>query len=142
MAHKHKKERILRLIILYKVLWGVAEIFISVSFYRFLGRNIDDPFATLMRSLHLHPENPFMGAILRQADSLDSKTLFGFTVLIFIFGIFNLVESWGLHNRYRWGEWLTVIATSALIPYELFYVIVSFGMLKVAVLVIHILIVY
>ncbi|MFQ5736376.1 MAG: DUF2127 domain-containing protein [Thermodesulfobacteriota bacterium] len=139
---RHKKEGILKLIILYKGIWGVAEIFFSISFYRFLGRNGNDPLKALAAGLHLNPENVVVGTVLKHIGSLDSGLLFVFTVVIFFFGLGNIVEAWGLHRRYRWAEWLTVIATSALVPYELYHVVTGFSILKLTILVINVLIVY
>ena len=42
----------------------------------------------------------------------------------------------------RWAEWLTVIGTGALIPYEVYEIFKSFLFIKVLVLVINCLIVY
>lgn len=139
---EHKKEGFLKFIILYKAVWGVAEVFLAVNFYRFLGRNGDNPFNALAESLRLDPDNGFASAVIAQADSIDHTLLLAFAAVIFIFGVFNLIESWGLHRRLRWAEWLTVIATALLIPYELYHVIVKFGLLKLIILVINILIVY
>lgn len=139
---EQKKEAALKLIILYKTLWGITEIFLTVSFYSFLGRNMDDPFTVLAATLGLNPENWFIGPLLEQAGSIDNSLLYAFTVLLCILGIFNLIEAWGLHKRYRWAEWLTVIATSVFIPYELYHVALMFGAFKLAVLVINVLIVY
>ncbi len=34
-------------------------------------------------------------------------------------GLLSAVEGWTLHLRYRWGRWLVIVATSALLPFEL-----------------------
>ena len=36
------------------------------------------------------------------------------------YGVLELVEGGGLFYRKRWAEWLTVIATSLLVPLELY----------------------
>jgi uncharacterized membrane protein (DUF2068 family) len=34
-------------------------------------------------------------------------------------GLSSALEGWSLHGRYRWGRWLVVVATSALLPLEI-----------------------
>jgi uncharacterized membrane protein (DUF2068 family) len=53
-----------------------------------------------------------------------------------------LVESYGLHKRQLWAEWMTVVGTGLMIPYELYEIFKHVTTLKVVVLVINSLIVY
>ena len=138
----NKKESILKLIIAYKAVWGISEILIAALFYRLISANRDAPFRALANAMRLDPDNGLASYFIEHADSIDNKLLFAFSALIFIFGTTNLIESWGLHKRLGWAEWLTVIATSLLIPYESYHVITSFGFVKLSILVINILIVY
>ena len=46
-------------------------------------------------------------------------TLVGIGALV-VAGVM-FVESWGLHRRRMWAEWLTVIMTGALIPLEIYH---------------------
>jgi len=137
-----KKEGILKLIIAYKAVWGISEMLIAVLFYRLISTNMDEPFRALALAMRLDPDNGLASYLVENADSIDSKLLFAFAGLIFILGATNALESWGLHKRQRWAEWLTVIATSMLIPYEAYHVATSFGLIKLLILVINILIVY
>lgn len=137
-----KRERILNLIIAYKAIWGVAEVLISVLFYRLVSTHRDEPFRALAHSLSLNPDAGAAGYFIEHVATIDSNLLFAFAAVIFIFGTTNLIESWGLHRRLRWAEWLTVIATSLLIPYESYHVITSFGFVKLLILLINVLIVY
>jgi uncharacterized membrane protein (DUF2068 family) len=44
--------------------------------------------------------------------------------------VLELVEGVGLFYRRRWAEWLTVVATSLLIPLELYELVRSPSLLK------------
>jgi uncharacterized membrane protein (DUF2068 family) len=66
-------------------------------------------------------------------------TLFGLAALGY--GVLELVEGVGLWLRQRWAEWLTVIATSLLIPVELYELARKPSMLKAAGLVVNVVIV-
>ena len=83
-----------------------------------------------------------MGALLKKAGALHKSTVVGLTLVVLIFGVFNLVESYGLHLRRRWAELLTVYATALLIPFELYEVVRDITVLNTAVLVVNSAIVY
>jgi uncharacterized membrane protein (DUF2068 family) len=137
-----KKERVLKLIIAYKAVWGVSEVLISGLFYRLVAANNGEPFRAIAIAMRFDPENGLANYFIKHADSIDTNLLFAFAAAVFVIGSTNVIEAWGLHKRQRWAEWLTVIATSLLIPYELYHVITSFGLVKLSILVINILIVY
>lgn len=137
-----KKEGILKLIIAYKAVWGISEMLIAALFYRLISANRDEPFRALALAMRLDPDNGLAGYFIENADSIDSNLLFALAGVIFLLGATNALESWGLHKRQRWAEWLTVIATSMLIPYEAYHVITNFGLAKLSILVINVLIVY
>lgn len=138
------KERgqFLKLIIGYKAFMGIIELILSVSFFKYLDGDMEAVFKKLALNLNLNTENHFISSAIKQAGMVHHTTYFGITCLIFIFGVFNLVEAYGLHLRLRWAEWLTVIATGLLIPYELYEVLRAFTVFKLLILVINTAIVY
>lgn len=138
----NKSEAFLKLIILYKTVTGIMEIVLSVSFLRFFNSNHADPFTRLALRLGLDSDNRLVGALLKKAGALHKSTVVGLTLVVLIFGIFNLVESYGLHLRRRWAELLTVYATALLIPFELYEVVRDITALNTAVLVVNSAIVY
>jgi uncharacterized membrane protein (DUF2068 family) len=56
--------------------------------------------------------------------------------------VLNLTEAWGLHLKRKWAEWLTVVATGILVPFELYKVVVRVTFFKVVILVVNTAIVY
>jgi uncharacterized membrane protein (DUF2068 family) len=48
------------------------------------------------------------------------------------------VEAWGLHRRKRWAEWLTVVVTASLIPFEIYELVENPSIAKIGALVINI----
>ena len=71
--------------------------------------------------------------------SRHQVTLFGVAALAY--GALELVEGVGLWQRRRWAEWLTVIATSLLIPLELYELVHRPTALKAAGLAVNVAIV-
>lgn len=132
----------LKLIIGYKTVAGIFELILSVALIKFLGQDLSEVVTRLAERLNLDIDNYFVDAAIEKAGMIGNDTFIGITLIIFIFGVFNLVESWGLHLKRRWAEWLTVIATSALIPFEIYEIIKEISTFKIVVLVINCLIVY
>ena len=77
--------------------------------------------------------------ILNQAVEASSKTLTLITVALVAYGILQLTEAIGLWLTRRWAEYLTVVATSAFIPVEVFELSHSITFIKVGALVINVL---
>lgn len=138
-----KGERFLKFIIVYKALIGLFEAAAASSFYYFLdAKNTTASFTSLAINLNIDPDNRLIRPLIDAAGSLGSGTVNGITATIFAIGVINCVEAAGLHYRQRWAEWLTVLATGALIPFELYEVIENASVLKVAILGANIAVVY
>ncbi|MBI5586760.1 MAG: DUF2127 domain-containing protein [Deltaproteobacteria bacterium] len=132
----------LKFIIFYKTAMGLTELVISVGLFHLFGRDLEVAFTGFARSLKFDTENRLVGAAIKQAGMIGNNTLIGITIILFAFGVLNLIEAWGLHRRQRWGEWLTVIATSLLIPIEIYEITISVTVFKVFLLVMNVIIVY
>lgn len=65
-------------------------------------------------------------------------TLTWSTVGVIAYGTLQLVESYGLWTMRRWGEYLTVVATSVFLPWEIYEVTEKITLLRVGALVINI----
>ncbi len=138
-----KGERFLKFIIIYKALMGLLEMGLVASFLRFYdGEHSIDSFNSLAVSFNLDPENRIISSTIERAGSLGSNTVTAIALLILAVGAVNCVEAIGLHFRYKWAEWLTVIATGIFIPFELYEVLESVSVLKVVILVLNIAVVY
>jgi uncharacterized membrane protein (DUF2068 family) len=93
-------------------------------------------------TLHLNPESYMVGEVIRYAEMVSGGVVRNVTLVIFSFGVINLVESYGLHKRQLWGEWMTVVGTGLMIPYEIYLIFQQVTTLKVLILLINSFIVY
>ena len=93
------------------------------------------------RAIELDPNRPFVRHVAERLHSLGTGqvTLFGLAALAY--GALEIVEGVGLWLRQRWAEWLTVIATSLLVPFELYELVRRPSMLKAAGLAVNVAIV-
>lgn len=140
MTRKHSG--FLKFIIAYKAFLGVVEIALSVSLFKFIGKNLGLEFTRLARSLNLDIENRVVSAVILHVGAIGNGMALTITAAILVLGALNLVEAWGLHMRQRWAEWLTVFATAILIPFETYEVHRKITVFKVLLLALNIVIVY
>jgi uncharacterized membrane protein (DUF2068 family) len=140
---KLKGEVFLKFIIVYKAFMGFLELAVAISFFSFLdGKDTGASFTSLAISFNLDPDNAIIKTAIEKAGMLGSGTMLGITAVVFAIGVINCIEAVGLHYRQRWAEWLTVVATGVLIPFELYEVLESISALKVAILVLNTVVVY
>jgi uncharacterized membrane protein (DUF2068 family) len=91
----------------------------------------------LAQRLGLDPKGNWIQRILHDAARVNGgkSVLFGLVALGY--GILEGAEAYGLWRRRRWGEWLTVIATSLLIVPEVWELTRSTTFLKVGALLVN-----
>lgn len=111
----------LRLIVFFKCLKATSLIAASLLCF-WLGRKSDlhEALQNVILWFHVNPTNPHVEKVLAKLTPLQPRTLEEIGAGALVFAAFILVEAWGLHNRRVWAEWLTIVATSLLIPVEIY----------------------
>ena len=109
----------LRLIGLFKI--GKAALLLLTTYgaYRLLDPAIVDQLHEWIYSLTDTVERRLLQRGLDWFDSLEHSRISGFVLVTGIYTAVLLTEGIGLWLRQVWAEWLTVIASSSLIPFEL-----------------------
>lgn len=138
-----KGERFLKFIIIYLGLLGLFEIILAASLLTFFdGQRAAESFTTIAVSLNLDPDNRLISSTIEQASALGGNTIVALAIFVFAIGVLNCFEAAGLHYRYKWAEWLTVVTIGIFIPFELYEVLKGASFLKVAILVLNTVVVY
>ena len=70
--------------------------------------------------LRIDPDNQFIGALLSKLELVHTKELKELSALGTGYAALFLTEGTGLLFRKRWAEWLTIVATSSLLPIEVY----------------------
>jgi uncharacterized membrane protein (DUF2068 family) len=73
-----------------------------------------------MRAVELDPRQPLLHRLIAYLHDLHGSELRVIALLALGYGVLELVEGVGLWLDQLWAEYLTVIATSLLIPFELY----------------------
>ena len=85
--------------------------------------------------LQIHSDNRFVGALLAKLHLIHTKELKQLSALGAGCSALFLTEGTGLLFRQYWAEWLTIIATSSLIPLEVFQLLKQFTAIRLLLLV-------
>ena len=135
---KKSQDMLLRLIAVFKFLQAAALIALSAGAFRLLHKDVGQELEHLVRMLRFDPGNHFVEMALEKASLVtpDQIRKVGLGGLLYA-GLF-LAEGTGLWLGKRWGEWLTVIITSTLVPVEIYEIYRHPSWVKVVVLLLNV----
>ena len=115
-----RSRRILRLIALERLVRGTllfaAGIYLLTHVTSDFGRLAE----RIMRAIELDPRRPFLHRIITYLHGLHASEIRIVGLAAIGYGAVELVEGTGLWLDQLWAEYLTVISTSLLLPYELY----------------------
>ena len=115
-----RSRRIIRLIALERLVRGVlltaAGIYLLTHLTSDFGRLAD----RVIRAIELDPRRPFLHRIVAYLHGLHASEIRIVGLAAIGYGAVELVEGTGLWLDQLWAEYLTVISTSLLLPYELY----------------------
>jgi uncharacterized membrane protein (DUF2068 family) len=97
--------------------------------------------AHIAKTIELNPQRGIAHDIVQKLGELDRRKIVWFAAGALGYGVLELVEGVGLFLRRRWAEWLTVVATSLLVPLEVYELAKKPSMLKAGGLVVNVLVV-
>ena len=98
------------------VLLLAAGVYLVTHSHSDLGKLAD----RIMRAVELDPRRHFLHRIIVRLHSLRANTVLITGIAAIGYGLLEMVEGVGLWLDLLWAEYLTVIATSILIPLELY----------------------
>jgi uncharacterized membrane protein (DUF2068 family) len=88
--------------------------------------------------LGLNPKGGWFQKLIDKVSKINTNEDVVFGVAALAYGLLEGVEAYGLWNRRRWAEWLTVVATSLLFIPEIWELSKSTTLLKLGALLVNI----
>jgi uncharacterized membrane protein (DUF2068 family) len=110
----------LRLIGAFKLLKGILLVIVAVKMLRYVHEDLELSAYVLATRLHLDPEGRVVEPILRKLLDVDPRTLTHFGIGALSYAALLWTEGIGLIMRQHWAEYLTIVATACLVPFELY----------------------
>lgn len=135
---KSSHDRLLRLIAIFKFFKAAALIALGVGAFRLIHKDIGAVLEHWVDALRFDPGNRFVDIALAKAANLHPQQIKKLGLGSFLYAALFVAEGTGLWLEKRWGEWLTVIITSSLVPVEIYEIYRHPSAVKVAVLVINV----
>ena len=99
-----------------------------------LHKDVQEWLENLINALHISSGNRYVATLLAKAGAVDDHEIAQLSGLTFFYSALFLTEGIGLWFQKCWAEWLTVIATSSLIPIEIYEIWKQCGVVKLVVL--------
>jgi uncharacterized membrane protein (DUF2068 family) len=139
---------ILRLLAVERAVRGVFIVLVAIAVWRFsnsqdaVRRLFDenlDVFRPVFRHFHYDLDHSPVVGTIQHAFGYKHSTLLMVAALLLAYALIELVEAGGLWYAKRWAEYLTVVATAAFLPLEIYELTERISWLKIATLVINIL---
>ena len=131
---KSSNDKVLRLIAVFKFLKSAALIALGVGAFKLLHKDLCDLTEYWVRALRLDPGSRYVEVALAKVVNLHPDQIKKLGLVSFLYAGLFLAEGMGLWLQKRWGEWLTVIITSSLLPVEIYEIYRHPSAVKVAVL--------
>ena len=141
MSTAESGRKLIWLIALERTLRGLLLLGAGIYLLAKAGANFGDIANHIARRLELDPRTPWIRHIVEKLGHLKKHQVQLFGVLAIAYAGLEITEGVGLFYRRRWAEWLTVVATSLLVPLEVYELVRHPSWLKAAGIVVNLLIV-
>lgn len=138
---KSSDDGLLRLIAIFKFFKAALLIALGVGLFRLLHKDIGSALQHWCEALRIDPGSHYLNLALEKATKVSPAQIKKLGLGSFLYAGLFLAEGTGLWLRKRWGEWLTVIITSSLVPVEIYEIHRHPSYAKVAVLALNVAIV-
>ena len=138
-AQRHEA---LRVIAAYKFLKMVGLLIVAVAAFGLVREARLIALADWVTQLPYHLGHHFLVVAIDHLLDLGPRQFIAIGVAACIYATVFGIEAWGLWRGRRWSEWLTVIVTASLIPFELWEMHHHFTWLKLLALAINIAVVW
>ena len=132
----------LRAIALLKCLQAITLFGVALAAHQLLRPDVAVLLQAWVRDLPVQGEQELLHIAGRWVGGLLPRQVAGIGVGAFCYGVLVAVESIGLWHRKIWAEWLTVVATSLLIPVELWEVFTRMSLASAGVLALNVAVVW
>ena len=137
----NRSEIFLKFIIWERLVKGLLLILISVKGMSLMNRDLHQVVDQLISEFNLDVDRSVIGNMLKRVGMINGHQLLFISLAVFLYGVLDLVEGYGLHKRKKWAEYLTVFATALFIPFEVYELIAKITVVRTGALILNILIV-
>lgn len=111
---------LLRTIAIFKFLKAASLLAAGIGALHLVNKDIGEYAENLVVKYHLNPGNHFVAHALARMSNVTPRRLHEIEAVAFVYAALFLLEGIGLWSLKRWGEWVTVVITGSLLPFEVY----------------------
>jgi uncharacterized membrane protein (DUF2068 family) len=134
---RSRGDQALLAIAVFKFIKGSVLLALACGAMNLLHKDVASHVEHWLEQLRIDPDNRYIGMLLSKLQLVHTKELKEFSALGAGYAALFLTEGTGLLLRQRWAEWLTIIATSSLMPLEIYELIKEFTPLRLLLLLVN-----
>ena len=124
-------------IAVFKFIKGAVLLALALGALSFLHKDVASEVERWLDQLRIDPDNQFIGSLLSKLQLVHTKELKELSALGAGYAALFLTEGTGLLFRKRWAEWLTIVATSSLMPFEVYELLKEFTAVRLVALLVN-----
>jgi uncharacterized membrane protein (DUF2068 family) len=138
---RERSDRILRLIALFRFGKALLLIASGLSALHLLNPAAREAVARWIGALPFAAQHAFVQRAIAFVTRLSPQKIEGLALVAFLYAALFITEGIGLWMRKVWAEWLTIIATTSFIPFEVYETVKKPAPVRIGVLALNIAIV-
>jgi len=121
----------------YKLISGFVALALGIWSLYFLDHDPERGLERVVLQLGLDPQNHVIHSVISAVTGVDRKRLRAIEAGTFFYALLHAIEGIGLIRGRDWAGYLVVIATSSLIPFEIFHIARKMSLLRISLLVLN-----
>ena len=130
--------RALRAIAAFKLFKALALFVVAVASFDLVRWSQLHAFARWIDGLPVRHGHELLTSFLDELFQLGPRKFIAIGTAACAYAALFLVEAWGLWRGKRWAEYLTLIATASLIPFELYEIVQRITALRIGAIVVNV----
>lgn len=138
---KSSNSGLIRLVAVFKLLKAAVLIATGIGILKLLHGDIATRLDHWVAALRFDPGSHLVDHAIQKVTNLSPRKIKELGLVSFAYAALFLTEGTGLWLLKRWAEWLTVIITASLVPFEVYEIVRHPTAMKTLVLVLNIAIV-
>ncbi len=131
----------LKVIGVLKLISGATALLVGIGVFRFLGHDPGPRAERIVAHLGLDPNNHLIHEAISRITGIEPTHLRALEAGTFFYAALHTIEGTGLILGYHWAEYLVIVATGSLIPFEIYEIARKFTPVRVTLFVLNIAIV-
>jgi uncharacterized membrane protein (DUF2068 family) len=124
-----------------KLISGAISLAAGIGILHYFDKGPGMDLEKFVSHLGLDPQNHFIHTLISRVTGIDRAHLRAIEAGTFLYALLHLLEGIGLILERDWAGYLVIVATSSLIPFELYEIARKLSSLRIAILVVNLAIV-